>query len=137
MKKKTKIMCAVAAVAVLIAVMAGAYLHFGPKTQEGAKAVTIEVVDDKGSSKEYKVNTDAEYLLGAMEDAKEKGLTFHGEEGEFGMTIDTVNDLKADYNTGSTYWAFYVNGEYCNYGPGEQPVADGDTFKIEYAVWQE
>ena len=26
----------------------------------------------------------------------------------------------------------YINGEYCNYGISEQPVADGDVFKIEY-----
>lgn len=86
------------------------------KTQEGNKTVTIEVVDDKGKETVYKVNTDAEYLLGVMKDAEKEGLTFHGEEGDMGMTIDTVNGLKADFNEGAEYWAFYVNGEYCNYG---------------------
>lgn len=137
MKKRTRIICAVAAIAVLIAVMAGVYLHFGPKAQEGAKAVTIEVVDDKGTSEEYKVHTDAEYLAEVMTEAEEEGLTYKGTEGEFGLTIDTVNGLTADYNTSAAYWAFYVNGEYCNYGPDKQPVADGDVFKIEYTIWQE
>lgn len=137
MSKKTKIISAVAAVVVLIAVMTGLYLHFGPKAEEGAKTVTIEVVDDKGASEEYEVHTDAEYLTQAMEDAKEEGLTFSGTDGEYGLTVDTVNGLTADFNEGSAYWAFYVNGEYCNYGVDEQPVADGDAFKIEYAVWEE
>lgn len=137
MKKQTKIISVIAAVVVLVAVMAGLYMKFGPKTQEGAKAVTIEVVDDKGESKEYKVNTDAEYLTEALKDAETEGLTFSGTTGEFGLTIDTVNGLKADYNEGAAYWAFYVNGEYANYGPDEQPVADGDTFKIEYSIWEE
>lgn len=137
MKKKTKILSAVLGVVVLAAVLAGVYLQFGPKTQEGAKTVALEVVDDKGESVEYEVHTDAEYLLGVMEDAKEEGFTFHGEEGEMGMTIDTVNGLKADFNEGAAYWAFYVNDEYCNYGPEQQPAADGDAFKIEYSVWQE
>lgn len=137
MNKKTKIISAIVAIVVLIAVMAGLYMKFGPKTQEGAKAVTIEVVDDQGASTEYKVNTDAEYLTEAMTDAEKEGLTFSGTEGEYGLTIDTVNGLTADYNTSGAYWAFYVNDEYCNYGPDQQPVADGDTFKIQYEIWQQ
>ena len=137
MSKKKKIVSVVAAVVVLIAVMAGLYLKFGPKTQEGAKTVSIEVVDDKGESAKYEVHTDAEYLADVMKEAEEEGLTFHGTEGEFGLTVDTVNGLEADFNTGAAYWAFYVNGEYCNYGPDQQPVADGDAFKIAYEIWEE
>lgn len=134
MKKKTKMMWVVAAIAALITVMAVLYLNFAPKTHKGVKAVTIEVVDDKGKTKEYQVHTDAEYLLGAMEDAK---IEYEGEEGEYGLSIHTINGVKADYNSGATYWAFYVNGEYANYGPSEQPVADEDKIKIEYAEWKE
>lgn len=137
MKKKTKVLCAVLAVVLLIAAMAGLYWKFAPKAEEGSKTVTVEVVDDNGESKFYEVHTDAAYLTGVLEDAEKKGLTFHGEKGEFGTSIDTVNGLKADYNSGNTYWAFYINGEYANYGPDEQPVADGDEVKIEYAVWKE
>lgn len=137
MKKQTKIMCVVAAIAVLIAVMAGSYLHFGPKAQEGAKKVTLEVVDDQDESEKYEVHTDAEYLIGLMKDAEKEGFTFEGEKGEFGTTVVTVNGLTADFEKGSTYWAFYVNGEYANYGPDEQPIADGDQIKIEYSEWKE
>lgn len=136
MNKKTKIICAVVGMILLVGVMAGCYLHFGPSARTGEKQIIIEVIDNKGDAKRYELTTDAEYLLGAMEAAKEKGLTFHGEEGDMGMTIDTVNGLKADFNEGSEYWAFYVNGEYCNYGPEKQPVADHDEFKIEYSVWK-
>lgn len=137
MSKKKKIVGVVVGVVALIAVMAGLYLNFGPKTQEGAKAVTIEVVDDEGESTEYKLHTDAEYLVDAMEEAGKEGLTFSGTKGEFGLTVDTVNDVKADFNTDAAYWAFYVNGEYCNYGVDQQPVADGDAFKIEYTIMEE
>jgi hypothetical protein len=48
------------------------------------------------------------------------------------MAVDTVNGLYADYVKTGGYWGFYVNGEYCNYGISEQPVEDGDAFKIEW-----
>ena len=43
-----------------------------------------------------------------------------------------INGVTADYNVDQSYWAFYVNDEYCNYGVDSQPVADGDVFRIEY-----
>lgn len=133
MKRRTKII-SIVSIIVLIAAMAGLYLHFGPKTQEGAKTVTIEVVDDKEQSEEYTVKTDAEYLVDAMRDAGKEGFTFSGTEKEYGLALDTVNGLKADFNTDSAYWAVYVNDEYGNYGIEEQPVADGDTFRFEYTM---
>ena len=136
MKKQTKIIIAVAAAVLLIAAMVGAYLAFSPKTQEGAKTVTLEVVDKDGETTTYEVHTDAEYLIDVMKDAKSQGFTYEGEEGQYGLTIHTINGLKADFNTDSAYWSFYINGEYCNYGVSEQPVADGDTFTIRYIIYQ-
>ena len=43
-----------------------------------------------------------------------------------------VNGESAVYDTDGAYWGFFVNDEYCNYGVSEQPVEDGDAFKIEY-----
>lgn len=48
--------------------------------------------------------------------------------------VDTVNGEKAVYEDDGAYWAFTVNGEYCNYGVSEQPVADGDKFEIIYTI---
>lgn len=53
------------------------------------------------------------------------------------MSVDTVNGLQADFYTGNAYWAFSVNDKYCNYGPSEQTVADGDVFKVVYTVYKE
>lgn len=138
MSKKAKIGTGIAiaiAVAAMIAGMITLYFVFTPKAQEGMKHVTIEVVDDKKVSKKYEVNTDAEYVTGALDDAKEQGLTYEGETGAYGLTIYTVNGVEANYNTGSAYWAFYINDEYANYGPDQQPIADGDEVKFEYTVW--
>ncbi len=136
MKKQTKIIIAIVASVLLIAAMVGAYFAFAPKAEEGAKTVVIEVMDKDGEITTYEVHTDGEYLIDVMNDAKKLGLTFEGEEGQYGFTVHTVNGLKADFNVDSSYWSFYVNDEYCNFGVSEQPVADGDTFSIRYTVYK-
>ena len=108
------------------------YSKFGPQTQAGTKEITIEVVNKAGESTIYELRTDAETLQEAMDEAK--GLTYSGTDGAYGLMIDTVNGEKADYSVDQSYWGFYVNGEYCNYGIKEQPVADGDKFQIIYTI---
>lgn len=133
-KKNKKIWIALAVFVVVIALLAGAYLMLKPKAQEGSKSVTLTVVNKDGEKKEYQIKTDAEYLQEAMDDAKEEGLTYSGEDSEYGLMVDTVNGEKAVFEEDGAYWGFSVNGEYCNYGISEQPVADGDAFEIAYTV---
>ena len=133
-KKNKKIWIALAVFVVVIALLAGAYLMLKPKVQEGSKSVTLTVVNKDGEKKEYQIKTDAEYLQEAMDDAKEEGLTYSGEDSEYGLMVDTVNGEKAVFEEDGAYWGFSVNGEYCNYGISEQPVADGDAFEIAYTV---
>ena len=127
-----KVLLGIAGVIALIAVLAVMYVMFRPIPAEGSKSITIEVVGKDGRSEEYKLRTDAEYLRQAMEDAD--GLTFSGTESEYGMMVETVNGTTADYNVDKSYWYFYVNGEYCNYGIDTQPVMDGDQFSIVYTA---
>ena len=131
-KSKKTLIAGLAALVVLISVLAVIFIKFREKPVEGSKSITIEVVDKEGESKAYELKTDAEYLRQAMEEAE--GLTFSGAESDYGMMVDTVNDLTADYPTDGAYWSFYVNGEYCNYGIDTQPVADGDAFSIVYTT---
>ena len=113
--------------AVLVALVAVIYFCFRPKTQTGAKNVTIEVIDSSGEKTSYSIETDAQYLKEAMDDAKD--LSYETDATDMVMT---VNGETADYSADQAYWAFYVNGEYCNYGIAQQPVADRDKFTIEY-----
>lgn len=132
MKKKSrnkKILAGLAFV-LLIAVMALVYVRFSEKPVSGVKAVMIEVVSSEGKSTAYVLKTDAEYLLGAMEDAE--GLEFSSYEGPYGMVITEVNGEEADFNVNDAYWSVLVNGEYGNYGISQQPVHDGDVFTIAY-----
>lgn len=125
-KSNKKVIIGVAALVAVLAIFAVVYSVFRPKPVEGSKNITIEVVNKEQKSTKYEVKTDAEYLKQAMEEAE--GLTFSGSDG----MVDTINEEKADYNTDGAYWGFYVNDAYCNYGYAEQPVVDGDQFKIVY-----
>ena len=134
-KKNTKkIVIAVVAVVVVIAALLAVYLFNKPSATAGAKAVTIEVVDNNGESTVYEVNTDAEYLSEVFDEVE--GLTVEGDESEYGLYITTVNGVVADYNTDGAYWSIYVNGEYGSYGADSQPVTDGDAYSLVYEVYE-
>ena len=129
---KKKIILAVA-VLVAVAVLFGVvYAVFGPKGVSGDKTLTIEVTDDAGTTTTYTVDTDAEYLRQALEETE--GLSVEGTESEYGLMVDTVNGLTADYSTNGAYWAFYVDDAYCEYGIDTQPVEDGQTYQIVYTL---
>ena len=122
-------------VLVAIAVLFGVvYTLFAPKAAAGAKELSIEVVDDTASSQTYTVHTDAQYLRQALEETE--GLTIEGTESEYGLMVETVNGLRADYNTDGAYWSFYLGNEYCSYGIDQQPVQDGESYRIVYTLAQ-
>lgn len=127
-----KIIVGMAVLVVLVAAFAIIFSVFRAKPVEGSKSITIEVVDKELKSAVYDLKTDVEYLREAMEEAE--GLEFSGTESDYGLMVETVNGITADYNVDGAYWAFFVNGDYCNYGIDTQPVTDGDAFKIVYTV---
>lgn len=116
----------------LIAILATVFAIFGPKASKGAKAITLNVVDNAGSTTTYDVNTDAEYLGEVFDEID--GLTVDGTQGDYGLYINAVNGLSADYETDGAYWALYVNDEYGQYSADTQPVTDGDTYALVYEL---
>ena len=78
---------------------------FGAKTTQGAKSYTLTVQDDKGDKKVYEGHTDAEYVRGALEELeKTEDFTLEGSESDYGLYIEKVNGLEADYNKDGAYW---------------------------------
>lgn len=132
---RKKIIIGAVILVVLLAAFAVIYVVFGPKAAQGSKEYILKVVDDNGETTEYTGHTDAEYLRGALEELeKADDLTIEGEESDYGLFIDTVNGVTADYSKDKAYWALYVNGEYGNYGVDSQPVTDGDTYSLVYEI---
>ncbi|MCF0135676.1 MAG: DUF4430 domain-containing protein [Lachnospiraceae bacterium] len=133
MKNKKGLIIAICAVIAACAVLAVVYQLAGPKVQSGTKAYTLEVVDDKENVKTYTGKTDAEFLSELMDELTRQGeFTYAGTQGPYGLYIEGVNGLIADYDADGAYWSIYVNGEYGMYGADIQPVTDGDSFALKY-----
>lgn len=131
MKANAKKILAAILIVVVVAVMGVIYLVFREKPVEGNKSITIEVVNSASETVSYKHNTDAEFLRQAMDEIS--GLTFSGDDSEYGMTLIEVNGEKALWEDGA-YWNVLVNGEYGMYGIDTQPINDGDVFQLVYTL---
>lgn len=132
MKNKKGIIAVVCAALLALALFLVFRINQKPVVQ-GSKHVTVEVTDPDQKTKGYTTDTDAEYLVGVMDELKESSdFTYEGSESDYGLYITSINGITADYNTDGAYWAIYVNGEYGSYGADAQPVADGDTFTFAY-----
>jgi hypothetical protein len=133
MKKNKKIYIAVAIVAIVAVAMFSLYKFFAKPTSTGSKTVTLEVVDDQGNSKKYTEKTDAEFLNEFMDQlVEEKTFSYESSTSDYGLFINSVNGVTADYTKDKAYWAIYVNGEYGTYSADKQPVTDQDEFKLAY-----
>lgn len=132
-KSNKKLIIGIVCLVAVIAILAVVFIVCKPGTTKGAKAVTIEVTDNNEQTTTYNVNTDAEYLSEVFDEIDD--LVVEGTTSEYGLYIDTVNGVTADYNVDGSYWAIYVNGDYGMYGADQQPVADGDTYALVYTVY--
>ena len=124
---KKRIFVLVAIVAV-IALMLGIYFATRPETQQGSKAITVQVVHKDGTEKTFTYRTDAEFLAEVL--LAEKLVT--GAETEYGLTIESVDGETADWTLDGAYWAVYIGEEYATTGVSEIPVTDGAVYKLVY-----
>lgn len=128
-KNFTLLLCLVLA----LLCMFGVYKVFGPKISKGSKAVVIEVLNKESDLKTYKIKTDAEYLVDAMNELQDsQDFSYEGSESDYGLYITSINGQEAVYETDGSYWSIYVNNEYGMYGADQQPVNDGDTYRFAY-----
>lgn len=95
-----------------------------------AAKITVKIVGKDNKEEVFQHDTDAQFLRQALEEIE--GIKIEGEESATGLYVKTINGVTADYNVDKSYWAFYVNDEYCQSGVDTQKVTDGDTFKIVY-----
>ena len=87
------------------------------------------VADKDGIETAFEIYTDQEIVGDAL---LELGL-IAGDEGPYGLFVKSVNGIVADYDEDSTYWAFYVNGEYAMSGVDVTKIEEDTAymFKVE------
>ena len=59
----------------------------------------------------------------------EEGLII-GTEGPYGIYVDSVNGIIADWDKDQTYWAFYVDGEYAVSSVDDTEITAGCTYSF-------
>ena len=90
--------------------------------------ITFIVVDAEGKETTFEIDTEEEFLRGALE-AKE---LIKGDESEYGLMVNEVNGIRADYTADGAYWALYIGEEYAMTGVDSTPITDGATYKFVY-----
>ena len=128
MKKQTWLM--IIGAVVLVALLVGAvflWKGFSAEPETGSKAITFEVVAKDGSSKEYSIKTDAEYLADAL---SEKGLVEYDKEGLY----TTIDGITADWSKDQGWWNIKKDGTALTIGMNQQPIADGEHYEAVYTI---
>lgn len=94
---------------------------------DGEKTVEMTVTaEDK--SIVITVKTDAE-TVGNM--LRETGIAT-GNETDYGLFADTVNGIKADWETDGTFWGLYVDGEYSGVGVDSVDIPTDGSLNIAF-----
>ena len=130
--KNKKLIFAVVALAAVIALMAGLYVATRPKTVEGSKQVTIQIVHKDGSEKNLEFGTDHEYLADLL---LEKELVTGYASEEYGFTIESVDGVTADWNVDGAYWALYEGEEYATTSAAGIVLVDGGIYRLVYETF--
>ena len=127
MNKKTLII--VLALAVLVAALAVVYFVTRPEATEGMKSFTVEITHKDGTTNTFQIDTDAEYLRGALE---QENLV-SGTDQEYGLYILTMDGETVD-ESNQEWWGYTKSGEQVNYGVDTCPIEDGDHYEFTLNV---
>lgn len=98
------------------------------KLGEGKKTINFTVKDADRKETTFEIKSDKATVGEALTEA---GL-ISGTQSEYGLMVDTVMGIKADYNTDKAYWAFYIGGEYAQTGVDSTELVDGEYYMFEY-----
>lgn len=93
---------------------------------DGEKTFIFKVIDLDGTEKTFDITTEAKTVGEALLNEK----LISGENGDYGLMVDTVNGIKYDYTADGAYWAFHINGEYAMTGVDTTEITDGATYSF-------
>ena len=98
------------------------------KLGKGEKTFSFTVKDADGKETKFEIKSDKKTVGDAL---TEQGL-ISGTTSEYGLMVDTVMGIRADYNKDKAYWAFYVGGEYASSGVDSTELVEGELYMFEY-----
>ena len=112
----------------LVLVMVLTLTACSTKKEPAAEAVSFKVIvtDLEGNETAFEYTSNAASVGDAL---VAEGLVV-GHEASYGLYVDSVNGIAADWDNDQTYWAFYVNGEYATTGIGDTPITADTTYNL-------
>lgn len=93
----------------------------------GAKHFDFTAVDADGKEYNFHIHTDKTYVGEALEGL---GL-IEGTEGAYGLYVNKVNGIYAEYEVTGTYWAFYTDGAYAQAGIDQTEITEGTAYSLK------
>ena len=116
--------------ALMMLALACLFAACGSKEAEKKYTITVIVVNDKAEEKTFTVKTDRENLADALLDEK----LVSGSDSEWGLVIDTVDGLRADYSVDQSWWALYDGDKMSEVGASSLQLKDGGVYKFVYTI---
>ena len=127
MKRKGLIATLSVACVVIIAIFAAIIIDTRPDTNDGDKDITVTIVYQDKTKKEYNISTNAEFLGDAL---LQENLV-KPEEYKTGYYL-YIDSVRADYNLDKAWWCVTENGEMAQVGINQLVVDNGDKFEITH-----
>lgn len=97
---------------------------------EGATSFYLTVKNVDNTVTKFQINTDASTVGEALLALE----LIAGEDSAYGLYINTVNGITADWDTEKAYWAFYIDGEYAMTGVDTTEIVAGTTYELVKTV---
>ena len=112
----------------LVLVMVLTLTACSTKKEPATEAVSFKVIvtDLEGNETAFEYTSNAASVGDAL---VSEGLVV-GHEASYGLYVDSVNGIAADWDNDQTYWAFYINGEYAATGIGDTPITADTTYNL-------
>lgn len=126
---KTKLILGVVALVILAVAFFLIYQTFRPGRTEGQKTITVQVIHEDETSKDFIYHTDAQ-LLGDV--LKEEEL-IAGTDGPYGLYILTVDGETVD-EAKQQWWKLTQDGELSNYSADQLPIEDGGHYELTFTT---
>lgn len=124
-----KVIIGAAILVALVAVMGLLYLKFRPQGMTGGKEFTLTVVHADASDKDFTIDTNEEFLRGALE---QEGL-IAGTDGDYGMYVLTVDGETVD-EAKQEWWCLTKDGKTHMLGVDDTPIEDGDHYEFTFTT---
>ena len=98
------------------------------KPEAAQLSITVKVVDDRGETTDFVIETSQQYLRGALDQVN----LVEGEESTYGLYIKKVNGILADYEVNGAYWSVYEGETMAMTGVDQIELKEGGVYKLVY-----